>query len=569
MSDWHSAFRNPHSAIRVMDLRFFTKEVRHETADRLQPPLRAGWHPLAPVRRAVARLEQQRWFLPAIAAFFLLATIQILSSNLPLPLGLPSVLGLFLLVAFLLGALHAYVQALQPKEVRRPRSLVLLGTILLVVLLLNRYGLIVITSLHQSFPHIPLSAMRAALPVPLGGVLLTVLFNARLAFAGSLVLTILTGIMLVAPIDYFLFTFVGCLVGVFALARRQRRTAFFRAGSLLGLANTYTLLAFALVRGDASTLPADLVGGLVNGAIVAVLATGLLPLLEHSFGRTTDFTLLELSNLNEPMLRHLVLMAPGTYHHSIMVGTLAEAAAEAVGANGLLCRVGAYYHDIGKTRHPAYFIENSSDAPHRHDKLAPSLSRAIVISHVKEGMEIARAYGLPEVLVDLIPQHHGTRLVHYFYQRAKETADPDLRAVQEADYRYPGPKPQTREAAILMLADAVEAAARTLTDPTPARIQGAVQKIINGIFVDGQLDECDLTLRDLHRIANSFARILTGIFHHRVDYPGVQLQDFGRKRNENGDQSAKPAKEGPRRDAGAKKGGGKNAVRAGTPDSGM
>jgi putative nucleotidyltransferase with HDIG domain len=294
-----------------------------------------------------------------------------------------------------------------------------------------------------------------------------------------------------------------------------------------------------------------------------------LPLLEHSFGRTTDFTLLELSNLNEPMLKHLALVSPGTYHHSIMVGTLAEAGAESVGANALLCRVGAYYHDIGKTRHPAYFIENDPEAASRHDKLAPNLSRAIVMSHVKEGMEMAWAYGLPEVLVDLIPQHHGTRLVHFFYHRAKETADPELRAVQEEDYRYPGPKPQTREAALLMLADAVEAAARTLTDPTPARIQGMVQKIINGIFVDGQLDECDLTLRDLHRIANSFARILAGVFHHRVDYPGMRLQEPNGKRNENGDQPAKPAKEDSRRDPVAKKGGGKGALHSGAPGGGL
>ena len=167
-----------------------------------------------------------------------------------------------------------------------------------------------------------------------------------------------------------------------------------------------------------------------------------------------------------------------------MVGTLAEAAAEAVGANALLCRVGAYYHDIGKTRHPTYFIENSTDASDRHEKLAPSLSRAIVMSHVKEGIEMAREYGLPDVLVDMIPQHHGTRLVSFFYQRAKDAADPGLQAVNEEDYRYLGPKPQTREAAILMLADAVQAATHTLADPTPARIRGAVQKIINAIFVD-------------------------------------------------------------------------------------
>ena len=552
-----------------MDLRFFTKETRHETADRLQPPLRKGWRPLAPVRQLIARLEQQRWCLPALAIFFFLCTAQILCSNLILPLGVLSIVGVLLLVAFLLGALAAYVWVLQPKEIRRPRNLALLGTVLLLVLLLNRYGILIITSLLQSYPRIPLSAMRAALPVPLGGVLLTILFNPRLAFAGSLVLTILTGVMVAAPIDYLLFSFVGSLVGVFTLAKHRGRTAFFRAGGIMSLANVYTLLAFALVQGDVSTLLAEIVGGLLNGVIVAVVANGFLPLLEHSFGRTTDFTLLELSNLNEPMLRHLALVSPGTYHHSIMVGTLAEAAAEAVGANALLCRVGAYYHDIGKTRHPAYFIENDRDAAIRHDKLAPSLSRAIVMSHVKEGIEMARAYGLPEVLVDLIPQHHGTRLVHYFYQRAKETADPDLHAVQEEDYRYPGPKPQTREAAILMLADAVEAAARTLTDPTPARIQGAVQKIINGIFVDGQLDECDLTLRDLHRMANSFARILAGIFHHRVNYPGIQLQDSGKKRNENGDQPAKPAKEDSRRDAVAKKGGGKGPVPSGPAEGGV
>ena len=553
----------------MMDLRFFTKEARHETAERLHVPLRKGWRPLAPVRRAITRLEQKRWCLPALALFFLVCTVEILSSGMPLRLGALSVLGLFLLVAFLLGSLAAYVWALQPKEVRRPRNLALVGTVLLLALVLNHIGVVVINSLRQSYSHIPLSAMRAALPVPLGGVLLTVLFNARLAFAGSLVLTSLTGIMTEAPIDYLLYSFVGSLVGVFALARHRERTAFFRAGAMLALANAYTLAGFSLLDARLSLLLAEIVGALVNGTIVAVLATGLLPFLEHSFGRTTDFTLLELSSLNEPILRHLAVVSPGTYHHSIMVGTLAEAAAEAVGANVLLCRVGAYYHDVGKTRHPAYFIENNPDAASRHNKLAPSLSRAIVVSHVKEGMEMARDYGLPEILVDMIPQHHGTRLVAYFYHRAKESADPELQEVREEEYRYPGPKPQSREAAIIMLADAVEAAARTLSDPTPARIQGAVQKIINMIFVDGQLDECDLTLRDLHRIANSFSRILAGIFHHRVDYPGIELEEATKKRNENGDHPAKPAKEDSGRDALAKKGGAAGAVHVGVPKGGV
>jgi len=554
-----------------VDIRFpNNKTTRQEEMDRLAaPPAPKGWRPLARVRRGMAQLETQRWFLPVATAIFLVATVQILSSSLPLPLGVPSLFGGALLVAFLLAVLYAYVRTLQPKEVSRPRSLLLIGTIVLIVLILARLGVAVANSLHQTLPHIPFSAMRAALPVPLGGVLLSVLFNSRLAFAGSLSLTILTGVMLEAPPAHFMLTLVGSVVGIFAMAGRQERTVFFRAGGAIGVANCYTLIAFALLDGNTATLAADLVGGVVNGLMVAILATGLLPLLEHPFGRTTVFTLLELSNLNEPILKHLVLSAPGTYHHSIMVGTLAEAAAEAVGANALLCRVGAYYHDIGKTRHPTYFIENYADAGTRHEKLAPSLSRAIVMSHIKEGIEIAREHGLPETLVDMIPQHHGTRLVSFFYQRAKEAADPELQAVKEEDYRYPGPKPQTREAAILMLADAVEAATHTLTDPTPARIRGAVQKIINAIFVDGQLDECDLTLRDLHVIANSFVRILTGFFHQRIDYPGVQLEENTKKRNENGDQSQKPTGEGPRRDGTAKKSGAKDATHAGSPDGGV
>jgi cyclic-di-AMP phosphodiesterase PgpH len=552
-----------------VDIRFSDKILRHEFPDRAAPPAPKGSRLLAPLRRAVFRLEQQRWFLPAATVLFLLVTVEILTANLALPLGAWSVVGIFLLATFLLAALYAYVRGLQPKEVARSRSLLLLGTILLVVLVLVHLGLVMAASLRQTFPHVPFSALRAALPVPLGGVLLTVLFNPRLAFAGSLSLTILTGLMLAAPLQYFMLAFVGSLVGIFALVHRHERTAFFRAGGAIALANAYTLVAFALLEGTTGTLVADIVGGLANGLIVAVIATGLLPLLEQPFGRTTAFTLLELSNVNDPMLKHLILTAPGTYHHSTMVGTLAEAAAEAVGANALLCRVGAYYHDIGKTRHPTYFIENSPDASDRHQKLAPSLSRAIVMSHVKEGVEMAREYGLPDVLVDMIPQHHGTRLVSFFYQRAKEAADPGLQAINEEDYRYLGPKPQTREAAILMLADAVQAATHTLTDPTPARLRGAVQKIINAIFVDAQLDECDLTLRDLHLIANSFVRILTGFFHHRIEYPDGGPEEAAKKRSENGDQSQKSATEGSRRNGQVKKSGARDSERAGAPDGGL
>jgi hypothetical protein len=281
---------------------------------------------------------------------------------------------------------------------------------------------------------------------------------------------------------------------------------------------------------------------------------GLLPSLESLFDITTNFKLLELSNLHQPILRQLILVAPGTYHHSIVLGTLAEAAAEAVGANSLLVRVSACYHDIGKIKKPAYFIENQMEALNRHDKLSPSMSSLIVTSHVKDGVELARESKLPAPIIDIIRQHHGTSLITFFYQKAKDAENTRLAEVREEEYRYTGPKPQTKEAAIVMLADAVEAASKTLTDPTPARVQGMVERIINNIFVDGQLEECDLTLRDLHQIAKAFVRILTGIFHHRVDYPGFNFEDWGDKRGDNGDFGQKSAKEDKGRSKSAKRG---------------
>jgi putative nucleotidyltransferase with HDIG domain len=550
------------------DLKFSNKSFRYEPADRPPPAPATRWLAIR-ARRAMGNLERQRWFLPVAMLVFLLATVEVLLSSLPATAGPGAILGCILLVGFLLAALAAYIRRLQPKQVAQPRSLLCIGTVLLIVLLLARYGLTIIISLYGTYPQIPLTALRAALPIPLGGVLLTVLFNARLAFAGSLSLTILASLMFDAPLTYFLYAFVGSAAGTFALVNQQQRSAIFRAGGAVALANSYVTLTLALIEGRPATLLSEMVGGWINGLMVAVLATGLLLLLEAPFDRTTVLTLLELSDHNHPLLKHLLFAAPGTYHHSLMVGTLAEAAAEAIGANALFCRVGAYYHDIGKTRHPQYFVENEANAADRHNKLAPSLSRAIVMSHIKEGIEMAREYGLPEALVDMIPQHHGTRLVSFFFQRAKETADPEMQAVKEEDYRYPGPRPQTREAAILMLADAVQAATRTLADPTPARIRGAVQKLINGIFVDGQFDECDLTLRDLHLIANSFVRVLTGFFHQRIEYPGVALEEPAKKRVENADQPPKPPADAPRRDGTAKKGGGPVAPRPETLHGGM
>jgi putative nucleotidyltransferase with HDIG domain len=490
----------------------------------------------------------------------------VVSSHRPLPMGPLSIVGVLFFVSVVVVSLYLYVRLLQPRQLVTPKNLYLLGTVILIALLVNRFLLIILRSLSESFPFIPLHSFYYTIPVALGSVLLTVLFNARLAFAGALCLAILTTLMVTDEITFLLFGLVGAIVGAVGIRQSQDRTIFIRAGSWVAAANAYIIITFIPIYGWSATLPYDLVACLINGILVTLFASSLLPLLEYLFETATDLKLLELSNMSQPLLKHLVMAAPGTYHHSIMVGTLAESAAEAIGANPLLCRVGAYYHDIGKTRKPAYFIENQTDAMNRHEKLSPSLSSLIVISHVKEGIELALEHKLPPTIVDLIPQHHGTRLVTYFYEKAKESQDPDLGEVNDEDYRYPGPKPQSKEAAILMLADAVEAAARTLNDPTPARIQGLVQRMVNNIFIEGELSECDLTLKDLHQIAKAFVRVLTAIHHHRVDYPGYKFEEVKRRDGDkrgDGDPAPKPTKEEKDRVVAAKKGGGEDIKRLG------
>jgi putative nucleotidyltransferase with HDIG domain len=392
------------------------------------------------------------------------------------------------------------------------------------------------------------------MPVALTGVLLSVVFNPRLAFAGSLGGIVLFAFLSSRPFDFFLVSFSGSLVGILALSEPQERTSFLQAGGLIGVGNMGVVLILSLFHQSMASLPLELLCAAIGGLLVGILALGILPSLEYFFGITTNFKLLELANLHQSILRQLILVAPGTYHHSVVVGTLGEAAAEAIGANSLLVRVSAYYHDIGKTKKPAYFIENQVGGLNPHVKLSPSMSSLILASHVKEGVELAREHRLPLSIMDVVRQHHGTCLITYFYQKAKEMENPSLAEVQEGDYRYAGPKPQTKEAAIVMLADVVEAASKTLTDPTPARVQGMVQRMINSIFVDGQLEECDLTLKDLHQIAKAFVRILTGIFHHRVQYPGFDFENDTPKRGGNGDFGQKPAKEDKDRSKPSKRG---------------
>jgi putative nucleotidyltransferase with HDIG domain len=307
------------------------------------------------------------------------------------------------------------------------------------------------------------------------------------------------------------------------------------AGFVVGLVNILLILllnvsklkllytdVLSSISTDPGTFFSALAFGLFGflGAIIAsVLVLGFTPLVELIFGYTTDIKLVELSNLDHPLLKDMVIRAPGTYHHSIIVGNLAEAGATAINANPLLARVSAYYHDIGKIKKPNYFIENTTIDINPHDRLSPHMSSLILISHVKDGVDLARKYKLGDEIINVIQQHHGTHLINYFYQRAVEADDGKGNPVDEKSFRYPGPKPQTREAGLVLLADNVEAASKVLTDPKPARVEAMVQSIIERLFLDGQLDQCELTLKDLDAIGRSFTQVLNGIFHQRIDYP--------------------------------------------------
>ncbi len=433
---------------------------------------------------------------------------------------LRTALGLLLSALLLLFVGHRFAQLNIRKYRPRTRDLVFLATTLIGQFVLIKVAIFVSSALESAFPYIDSSSYYYVFPFAAGAMLVRIVLNSEVALVFVILFSLLMGIMFGNSLFISFYALVGSLVGAQWVRQCKERTSLYRAGLRLSMVNVLLVLGIHLMagRGFEVQLLWKCGFGLAGGFFCAVIVTGTIPLIETLFKYTTDIKLLELANLNTPVLRELMIQAPGTYHHSIIVGNLVEAAAEAIHANPLLARVAAYYHDIGKIRKPLYFIENLGNQENKHDKLAPSMSSLILMSHVKDGVEIARENKLGEPLVDIIRQHHGTFLIKFFYDKAKSKEDA-VQQVDERDYRYPGPKPQTREAALIMLADAVEAASRTLVDPTAARIRGMVQKIINNIFIDGQLDECELTLKDLHNIAKSFNQILGGIFHHRIDYP--------------------------------------------------
>jgi putative nucleotidyltransferase with HDIG domain len=423
--------------------------------------------------------------------------------------------GLVVIVSLLLVLTGAYLWQFQPEIWASDRRVILWSLIVV--------GTVGLTQI--------LGAPRFSnflAPAAAGSMLLAILLRPRLALFSTAVLAVLVGLTAGRELTPVLVAFAGGMVGVFATRQIHRRSDFGAAGTRVGVANVLTVLGAGMVDGvaDVQEIATNAAYALGNGFLSAVVTIGVLPFLEALFGLLTPIKLLELANPAHPLLRRLQLEAPGTYHHSIMVGNLAEAAAEAIGADALLVRVGTYYHDIGKLRRPAFFVENQMGIENPHERMTPSLSALTVSAHVRDGVELAREYGLPQAVADFIPQHHGTAMLTYFYHQALERGD----SLDEGAFRYDGPKPQTPETAIVMLADAAEAAVRSLTQPTPDRIDEVVRRLIRERLEDGQLDECALTFRDLDRIALAFVRILAGMLHPRLEYPDLEGELVRRRR---------------------------------------
>jgi putative nucleotidyltransferase with HDIG domain len=446
-------------------------------------------------------------------------------------LGLAGSVGLAVVVVMLAFFLHRYTRYHQRafKKVRHLHALLVVATVLMLVV--ARAILWLASEVTDRFsPPVSDVGLYAYL-IPLGGgaILIALLANGRIAMISSCFTAVLFGGLTGWDAYQMLWALLVQWAGVYAITSYRERAALLRAGLVVGGAGALAALAVEALRrtsdpGGQGLYAAGL--AFVGGALgVGLLVSFALPLLEGLFKVLTDIRLLELSNVNHPLLSQLAVKAPGTYNHSMIVGTLAEEAAKAIGANSLFCRVAAFYHDIGKVRKPEYYIENQRGM-NPHDRLTPSMSSLIVAAHVKDGIKLARDARLPEQIVDIIPQHHGTRLMTYFYEKARKAADPGSGPPAPEDFRYPGPKPSSREAAIFMLADGIEAAARTLEDPTPNRLREVIHKVSSAIVIDGQFDECDLTFADLEKIEQAFLRTLTSMYHHRLDYPGFE---FGKR----------------------------------------
>jgi hypothetical protein len=449
--------------------------------------------------------------------------------------------ALFLSIALYLWRTRNWIKA--KISVRSNVDLFVFGIIALLQILFIKAGIFISLAVNRAFPSISTDACYFAIPFALGAMIIAILINRNVALIISVLTSFLIGFIFDENIILPLFSFLGSIAASYQIVRIRQRSVFLRIGIFLGIINMAAIVCLNLITGNIfNDLFLRLMMGFAGGVFTGILVAGIAPIFESTFGFITDIKLLELANLNQPLFQRMIIEAPGTYHHSIIVSSLVEAAAEAIGANSLLAKVSAYYHDIGKLTKPQYFIENQPNSDNRHDKLSPKMSSLIIISHVKDGCELASQVKLGRQIINIIRQHHGNSIVSYFYDKAKKDKDESIRSLSESDFRYPGPKPQTKEAGLVMLGDIIEASSRTLSNPTPARIHSLVRERIERIYMDGQLDECDLTLKNLNTIAETFTKILTGIFHHRVDYPESAHKETNGKKEINETTDRKQSK---------------------------
>lgn len=420
-----------------------------------------------------------------------------------------SYVGIGILIALMEGLVILYLFKFARDVLKNRSSLILISLLVIIELLLTKF-----VSMYNLSGFV--------VPVAFTSMLVAILMRPRLAIILNIAVSIFVTMMLGYDIDTFVVALIGGSVGAIIASKMHQRNDLITAGLLVGFINAVSILGTSLINSTFSnTVLLQLTLGLINGGLSSIFTIGLLPFCETVFRIVTPMKLLELSNPNQPLLKRLLFEAPGTYHHSVLVGNLAEAGVEAIGGNSLLARVGSYYHDIGKIKRPYFFKENQLTNENPHDKITPSLSTLIITSHIKDGLELAKKYKLPEIIVNMIKQHHGTTLVKYFYVKAVNDCDPHDEVIEE-QYRYEGPKPNTREAAVIMLADSVEAAVRSITSPTKAGIEEMVKKIIRDKVEDNQLDECDLTLKNIKSITEAFLKVLNGIYHDRIEYPDFE-----------------------------------------------
>lgn len=424
-----------------------------------------------------------------------------------MPLG-----GLAMVLCTILALIVGYMRQFEATTVASIRHLYLISLVVVATFTLAW----VLSSLNLN-PYIS--------PLVACGMLLTVFVNSRV----GLVVTMQVGLLLALfpghDATSTLVSLVGSAISIYAVSRVQQRYDVFRAGLFASVVAAWAVVALSSLAGlGFAGWYMNAAAAAMSGVGSAILVVGVLPLMEDLFGITTTFKLLELANPSQPLLRELQMKAPGTYHHSILVGNLAEAGAEAIGADALLVRVGSYYHDIGKTKRPYFFVENQLGMANQHDRISPRLSALVITAHVKEGLEMAREHKLPAIIQEFIATHHGTSLVSYFYHQAVQAEG--QRQVQEEHFRYPGPRPRTRETGIVMLADGVEASCRSLKTPTPDQIEAMVRKIVEKRLADGELSEAPLTLKEIEKVSAAFIRVLTGLFHQRIEYPDQVFREL-------------------------------------------